>query len=112
MPKVVVTKTVEFPEYPDFFPNRVHPNDVDQICAKLAVPSTPVSEAFFRASGECIAEAKQTAHQGRFGELATLAEPHREKLERAGSTDHPQNQNEAQFLSAYISLLGQISHEL
>ena len=67
MPTVVVTKnyagqyTVEFPD-PDFFPDRVHPNDVDQICAKLAVPSTPVSEAFFRASGECIAEAKQTAH--------------------------------------------------
>jgi hypothetical protein len=118
MPKVVVAKnyagqyTVEFPDHPDFFPNRLHPNDVDQICAKLAVPSTPVGEAFFRASGECLAEAKQTAHQGRFTELAMLAEPHREKLERAGSTDHPQNQNEAQFLSGYINLLGQISHEL
>jgi hypothetical protein len=44
MPKVVVTKnyagqyTVEFPDHPDVFPNRVHPDDVDQICAKLAVP--------------------------------------------------------------------------
>src|ERR1700730_13894859 len=117
MPTVVVTKnyagqyTVEFPD-PDFFPDRVHPNDVDQICAKLAVPSTPVSEAFFRASGECIAEDKQTAHQGRFAELAMLAGPHREKLERAGSTDHPQSQNEAQFLSWYINLLGQISNGL
>src|SRR5450755_2635447 len=118
MPKAVVTKnyagqyTVEFPDHTDFFPNRVHQNDVDQICAKLAVPSTPVSEAFFRASGECITEAKQTAHQGRFADLAMLAGPHREKLERAGSTDHPQNQNEAQFLSGYINLLGQISNEL
>jgi hypothetical protein len=50
--------TVEFPDHPNFFPNRVHRNDVDQIWAKLAVPSTPVSEAFFRASsGEnCAAE--------------------------------------------------------
>ena len=63
MPKAVVTKNyagqyaVEFPDHPDFFPNRTPRNDVDQICAKLAVPSTPVSEAFFRASGEnCAAE--------------------------------------------------------
>jgi hypothetical protein len=118
MQKVVVTKNyasqyaVSFPDHPDFFPNRVHPNDVDQICAKLAVPSTPVGEAFFRASGECVAEAKKTAHQGRFTELAMLAEPHRERLERAGSTDQPQNQDEAQFLAAYINLLGQISNEL
>jgi energy-coupling factor transporter ATP-binding protein EcfA2 len=118
MPKVVVTKNyagqyaVKFPDHPDFFPNRVHRNDVDQICAKLAVPSAPVGEAFFRTSGECIAEAKQTAHQGRFAELAMLAGPHRERLERAGSADHPQNQNEAQFLSGYVNLLAQISNEL
>ena len=91
--KVVVAKNyagqyaVDFPEYPDSFPRRVHRIDVDEICAKMAVPSTPVGEAFFRASGECIAEAKQTAHQGQFVELAKLAEPHRERLERAGSSD-------------------------
>jgi hypothetical protein len=56
------------------------------VLAKLAVPSTPVGESFFRASGECITEAKQTAHQGRFSELAMLAGPQREVLERAGST--------------------------
>jgi energy-coupling factor transporter ATP-binding protein EcfA2 len=118
MPKVVVTKNyaghyaVAFPDHPDFFPNHAHPNDVDQICAKLAVPSTPVGEAFFRVSGECIAEAKQAAHQGRFTELAALVGPHREKLERAAATDHLQNQNEAEFLSWYSSLLVQISTEL
>jgi energy-coupling factor transporter ATP-binding protein EcfA2 len=103
---------VDFPEHPDFFPSRAHRNDVDQICAKMAVPSTPVGEAFFRASGECIAEAKQTAHQGQFVELAKLAEPHRERLERAGSSDQLQSQNEAQFVLGYVSLLGQISNEL
>jgi hypothetical protein len=78
----------------------------------LAVPSTPVGEAFFRVSGECIAEAKQTAHQGGFIELAKLVGPHREKLERAAATDHSQNQNEAEFLAWYSNLLGQISNEL
>jgi hypothetical protein len=53
----------------------------------MAVPSTPVGEAFLRASGECIAEVKQTAHKGQSVELAKLAEPHRERLERAGSSD-------------------------
>src|ERR1700752_832192 len=63
--KVVVTKnyagqyTVVFPEQPGFFPNRVHQNDIEQILGKLAVPSTPVGEAFFRACGECVAETKQ-----------------------------------------------------
>jgi hypothetical protein len=116
--KVVVSRNyagqyaVDFPEHPDFFASRAHRNDVDQICAKMAVPSTAVGEAFLRASGECVADAKQTAHQGQFVELAKLAEPHRERLERAGSSDQLQSQNEAQFVLGYVSLLGQISNEL
>src|SRR5580704_3670983 len=116
--KVIVTKnyasecTVEFPDQPDLFGKRVHPAEIAQVCAKFAVPSTEVGEAFFRASDECIAEAKQAAQQGRFAELAALAAPHREKLERAGSADHPNNENEARYLSGYINLLSQISGEL
>jgi energy-coupling factor transporter ATP-binding protein EcfA2 len=116
--KVIVTKnyageyTVEFPDQPGLFANRVHPAEIDQICAKFAVPSTEVGEAFFRASGECIAEVKQAAQQGRFAELAALAATHREKLESAGSADHPKNENEARYLSGYINLLSQISREL
>src|SRR6516162_11944700 len=54
--KVVVSRNyagqyaVDFPEHPDFFPSQPHPNDVDQICAKMAVPSTPVGEPFLRVS--------------------------------------------------------------
>src|SRR6202051_3125409 len=113
--KAVVTKnyagqyTVKFPDHPDLFPNRVHPRDVDRICAELTVPDAPVGDAFSCALGECIEEAKRSAHQGRFTELAMLAGPHREKLERAGSADHPRNQNEEQFLSRYVNLLGRIS---
>ena len=116
--KVIVTKnyaseyTVEFPDQPDLFGKRVHPAEIDQVCAKFAVPSTEVGEAFFRATDECIAEAKQAAQQGRFAELAALAAPHREKLERAGSADHPKSENEARYLSGYINLLSQISGEL
>ena len=82
--KVIVTKnyaseyTVEFPNQPELFAKRVHPAEIDQVCAKFAVPSTEVGEAFFRATDECIAEAKQAAQQGRFAELAALAAPHRE----------------------------------
>jgi hypothetical protein len=64
------------------------------------------------ALGESIEEAKRLAHQGRFTELAKLAEPHHEKLERAGSADRPRNQTEEQFLSGYINRLGRISTEL
>src|SRR3984893_9274039 len=116
--KTVVTKnylgqcTVEFPDHPEVFPNRVHPNDVDRICAQLTVPDGAVGDAFSCALGECMEEAKLCAHQGRFAELAKLAGPHREKLERAGSADHLRNQNEEQFLSRYVNLLGRISTEL
>ena len=116
--KVVVSRNytgqyaVRFPDHPESFPNRVHQDDVDQICAKMAVPSTPVGEAFFRASAECIAEAKQIAHQGQFVGMAMLAGPHRERLERAASADPLQNQNETQFVSGYVSLLAQMSNEL
>jgi energy-coupling factor transporter ATP-binding protein EcfA2 len=104
--------TVEFPDQPDLFPNRVPQIEVDQICAKLAVPSAQVGEAFFQASTECIAEIKETARLGQYAEIVTLAGAHREKLERAGSAGQPECQNEAQFLSGYINLLHQISAEL
>ena len=116
--KAVVAKnyagqyTVKFPDHPDLFPDRAHPNDVDRICAELTVPNAPVGDAFSCALGECIEEAKRSAHQERFTELAMLAGPHREKLERAGSADHPRNQDEEQFLSRYVNLLGRISTEL
>jgi energy-coupling factor transporter ATP-binding protein EcfA2 len=94
--RVVVTKnyageyTVEFPDQ-DLFPNRVHQDDVDRICGELTVPDALVGDddTFSRALGECTEEAKRLAHQGRFTELAKLAEPHLEKLERAGSADRP-----------------------
>lgn len=115
---VVVTKNyagryaVTFPGHPDAFPDRVPQNDIEQVCARLAPPDSPVSEAFLRVCGECLAEARQTAHEGRFAELSLLAGPHREKLEQVQSADHPQSQNEAQFLSGYVSLLKRISEEL
>jgi energy-coupling factor transporter ATP-binding protein EcfA2 len=116
--KVVITKnyagqyTVEFPEDPDFFANRVQQNDMDQIIAKLAVPSMPVGEAFFRTSEECIAEVKQTALHGQVGELPVLVGPHREKLQNVASSDQTQRRNEAEFLVGYLNLLAQISTEL
>ena len=90
----------------------MHQNDVDRICAELTVPDAPVGDTFSRALSECIEEAKRLAQQGSFTELAKLAGPHHEKLERAGSADRPRNQTEEQFLSGYINLLGRISTEL
>jgi energy-coupling factor transporter ATP-binding protein EcfA2 len=104
--------TVEFPDQPDLFPNRVPQVEVDQVCAKLAVPSAQVGEAFLQASRECVAEIKETAHREQYAEIAALAGAHREKLERAGSAGEPERQNEAQFLSGYVALLHQISGEL
>lgn len=103
---------VTFPEHADLFPKRVQPNDVKRLSDKLSVPEFPVGEAFFRAAGECIEEARQTAQQGRFAHLAVLADLHRAKLQTASSTEFPQSQNEAQYVSWYVGLLGQLGSEL
>ena len=103
---------VTFPEQEDLFPKRVHSNDVNRISSKLAAPDTPVGEAFFRIAGECIAETKQLAQQGRTPHLAVLADLHRDKLQAACSAEFPHNQNEAQFISRYIDQLGQVASEL
>jgi energy-coupling factor transporter ATP-binding protein EcfA2 len=115
---VIVTKNyagqyaVTFPEQPDLFPKRVHPNATKRTSNKLTVPDAPVSEAFFRIAGECVEEAKQTAQQGRIANLAVLADLHRDKLQKASSAEYPYSQNEAQFVSRYISQLSEVSSEL
>ena len=115
---VVVTKNyagdygVAFPDHAGRFPDRAHPAAVDRVCAKLALPATPVGEEFTRAAGTCIAEVKQLAQRGKFAEIAKLTEAHREALDNAGSVNHPHHENEANFISAYLKLLPQISAEL
>jgi predicted ATP-dependent endonuclease of OLD family len=105
-------RTVGFPDQAEAFANRPLASDVNRVCARLALPDVPVGEAFFRAAGECIEGAKRLAHEGRFAELAALAALHQDKLLRAGSTDFPQHQNEATFLTRYLDTLGQLGNEL
>jgi energy-coupling factor transporter ATP-binding protein EcfA2 len=116
--RVIVTKNyagqyaVTFPEHPDLFPKRVAASEVRRVSDKLTVPDMPVGEAFYRAAGECVEEAKQTAQQRRFANLAVLADLHRQKLQGAGSAEYPHSSNEAQFVSRYLGLLAQVGSEL
>ncbi len=48
---------VEFPE--DVLSDRLHPNDIDEICRTLPDIHAPVGESFARAAEDCLAEALQ-----------------------------------------------------
>ena len=116
--KVVVTKNyagqfdVAFPEQPDLFPNHPRAGEVDRICEQLDFPSASLGEKFVQAAAECRDETRRIARQGNFSEIAALTGPHRDKLELARSFEQLQNQNEGDYISKYIELLGQVRSEL
>ena len=116
--QVVVTKNyagdygVTFPGPADRFPDCPAPSAVDQVCAELTLPTTPVGDGFTRAVAACIAEVKQFAYQGNFAEIAKLHDAQRENLDNAGSVERPHSENEAHFIAAYLKLLPQIGAEL
>jgi len=99
--QVVVTKDyagrfeVTFADQPDVFPDKLHPNAIDEACEKLRPPtSQPVGEGFQTVAQACIEEARVLAREGRFAELASLRSPHKQKLEAARSGQQPQHTHE------------------
>ncbi|GEM_PF-655696 len=118
--EVIVTKNydghleVHFPEKPQLFPNRLHPNAVDALCEKAHQINDPVGEVFSGAAGQCAQEVQKFAREGRFTELLTLEAPHTEKLRTSltQGNPNPQHTNENAFLSAHSNRLKQVSTEL
>ncbi len=117
---VLVTKDYEgsleiyFPEQPTLFPDRLHPNTIDRICADLPKLSEPVAEAFSNVVHDCKEELSRLAREGRFSSLTACKADHDAKL-RAGMTQgnpSPQHQNETTFINEHLTKIDQISSEL
>lgn len=103
---------VAFPE--GLFPDRLHPNDIDEICATLPALQEPVGEAFRQAVEECRAEVRRLAHEGRFTDLSQLQAQHTTKLQAAYTPNNPapQHQHEEQYLGQHAGKLQEVSQRL
>ncbi len=113
---VVITKDYEgtfevhFPEQPDLFPNKLHPNDIDEICKDFPPLPNPVAEAFATQTTQCVEEVRRFAREGRFDELSNLRDRHVQALQASMTIGNPQPQhdNENQFINSYKQKLQQI----
>jgi predicted ATP-dependent endonuclease of OLD family len=100
---------VLFPE--DVFPDKLHPNDVDQFCNKLPSSPTDVAPDFLTAATDCRTEAIRLANEGRFSELAELPAK-QESLLFHRSPQNPPQANENNFRTQYVGQLKKLSEQL
>ena len=100
---------VLFPE--GTFPDRLHPNDVDQSCSELPSPPSEVAPKFFDIAQKCRKEAVRLANEGRFSELESLA-AHQEHQLATLSTSDPRSSNETRFRTQYAQKLGEVVTKL
>lgn len=103
---------VIFPE--GLYPDKLHPNDIDDICASMPEPQEPIRDTFREESKTCREEAVRLAHEGRFADLAALQGSHEERLRAAMTPGNPQpnHQNENNYIATYSSKLREISSKL
>lgn len=117
---VVISKNYEgyfefcLPEQPDLFPEKLHPNEIDEICEGLPIPSQPMGEQFQIAISNCIAEVKKIAKEGRYSELADLHSSHESQLRLACTPGNPEpyHQNENQFINIYQGKINEITNQI
>jgi len=74
----------------NLFPDKLHPNDIDKICASLPALQEAVGASFREKAMELADEARRLVHEGGFTELQNLHSQHIAILQEAMSH---QNQN-------------------
>lgn len=121
-PQAITSKTIQITrDYagrfevlfsPDVFPDRLHPNDIDQICNSLPETTEPVHPEFSAAALQCRTEAIRLAHEGHFTELESLKDKHSSQLQPRSGDQQPHAHNESDFLSRYIAQLGEAAKGL
>jgi len=98
----------------NLFPDKLHPNDIDKICASLPALQEAVGASFREKAMELADEARRLAHEGRFTELQNLHSQHISLLQQAMSpqNQNPQRQNEQQYINQYQAKLQEIANQL
>jgi len=71
---------VLFPQ--DLFPDKIHPNDIDEILRGLPSLPAPVGDSFQKRAADCLEETGRLAREGRFSELSDLRTRHQTVLQQ------------------------------
>ena len=98
----------------DQFPDKLHPNDIDRICAGLPVPDPATSEAFRTRVDELTTEVRRLAHEGRFTDLQQIGTEQIPALKdvQSPAEQGPQHQKEQEYIQQYQAKLQSIAKEL
>lgn len=99
---------VSFPQ--GLFPEKLHPNQVDEQCSNIPVATEGVGAEFLKVATKCRDESIRVAHEGRFSELLQLQARHGSELEAAlvadGQPERPQQQEYQRQYGVAIQQLG------
>lgn len=98
----------------NMFPDKLHPNDIDQICSSLPNLKDPMADGFRQKALEFAQEARRLAHEGRFSDLQQLGSTQLPSLQQAMSPEgqNPHHQNEQEYLSQYQAKLQEVANTL
>ena len=93
-----------FPEYENFFSDKLHPNDIDEICKLLKYPNDTCTENFKKTAIESIEELKIMVKAGQFTEITKVVSTQIQKLKSIQAKPNIQQHNiENQFINSYDS---------
>jgi predicted ATP-dependent endonuclease of OLD family len=104
---------VQFPS--DLFPDRLHPNNIDQICSSLPSVEEPVADIFRQKTIELAIEARRLAHEGRFSELQQLGSEQIPSLQQVMTPPEEQGihlEHEQEYITQYQAKLDQVAQTL
>jgi len=103
---------VSFPS--TLFPNKLHPNDVDQALSALPTLKDPVADEFKSKAREFGDEARRLAHEGRFSDLQQLGSTQIPLLQQSMSPagQNPHRQHEQEYLAQYQAKLQEVAKTL
>jgi len=103
---------IRFPS--ELFPDKLHPNDIDQICSTLPSVTEPVSDTFRQKATELAQEARRLAHEGRFSEFQRLGSEQLPSLQQVMSPEgqNPHRGHEQEYINQYQAKLQQIAKTL
>lgn len=96
------------------FPDKLHPNDVDQALSALPMLKEPIGDGFKDKARELGDEARRLAHEGRFTELQEISSTQVPLLQQVMSPEgqNPQRQHEQEYLGQYQAKLQEIAKTL
>ena len=96
----------------DIFFDKLHPNDVDNVCDTLPEVQDAFGDPFKELADKCRNEVRRLAHDGRFTEFTGLLQRHEPLLRQVLSPSNPPQQIENDFINQYIASLNQFRRHL